>query len=74
VAPESRLTSTRDAARPAFFVVFDPFREMLEDAALTGFLFKRRDLAGAEARPAGFFDGLVLDFALVAMRAATYTE
>jgi len=55
-------------------VVLDPFREMLADAALTGFLFRRSDLAGAEARLAGFFEGLDLDFALVAMRAATYTK
>jgi hypothetical protein len=74
-ATELLRLSTLDAARPVFFeVTFARLRETFADVAFTAFVFKRKDLVAADARPAGFFAALGLGFALVAMRSATYTS
>jgi hypothetical protein len=74
-ATELLRLSTLATARPVFFgVTFVRLRETFAGVAFTGFVFKRKDLAAAVARPVGFFAALGLGFAFVAMRPATYTS
>jgi hypothetical protein len=65
---------TFDALRAGVFDTrLDPFRDAEGDARFADFAFKCTDLEAADARPAAFLVGFVLDFAFVAMAAATYT-
>jgi hypothetical protein len=53
---------------------FDPFLEMLAGVAFAAFLFKRKDLAVAEARLPAFLVAFDFAFAFVTINAATYTN
>ena len=65
---------TFDALRAGVFDTrFEPFRDAEEDARFADLAFSCIDLEAADARPAAFLVGFVLDFAFVAIAAATYT-
>ena len=72
---ELRRVSIFDGCRAdSLDLGFDPFLEILADATFDPFLFKRKDLGGADARLPAFLVAFDFPFAFVTINAATYTN